>query len=202
MGNQDRDDVAVGDQRRKAEGRIDDPIDRTGDRTGEGIFPEVGVSRVGEGGERIGPARHDQQTDDEKKSGGTVHLRPPTTADRPRNRTAQYTGSAPARNGVGDPAVSDRPGCPEGLTVLPSECPRSANQGHSSRGMDFAIEYNTFDPGGDEEEAFPGGDEAVRRFQQTFDSKIEMEEYLLDSGYSMDQLSHYLQDPEGIYGEK
>jgi hypothetical protein len=72
----------------------------------------------------------------------------------------------------------------------------------TSRGMDFAIEYNTFDPGGDEEATFPGGEEAVRHFQQTFDSKIEMEEYLLDSGYSMDQLSHYLQDPEGIYGEK
>ena len=72
----------------------------------------------------------------------------------------------------------------------------------TSRGMDFAIEYNTFDPGGDEEEEFPGGEEAVRHFQQVFDDKIEMEEYLLDSGYSMDQLSHYLQDPEGIYGEK
>jgi len=72
----------------------------------------------------------------------------------------------------------------------------------TSRGMDFAIKYNTFDVGGDEEEPFPGGEEAVGRFQQTFDAKVEMEEQLLASGYSMDQLSHYLRDPEGIYGEK
>jgi len=81
----------------------------------------------------------------------------------------------------------------------------------TSRGMDFAIEYNTFDQGGDEEEPFPAGEVggwpadpilSARHFKQTFDQKIEVEEELLDSGYSMDQLSHYLQDPKGIYGEK
>ena len=67
------------------------------------------------------------------------------------------------------------------------------------RGMDFAIEYNTFDPGGFEGEDFPGGEEAAKKFKETFDDKIAIEQHLQDKGYNTEQLSYFVRDPEKIY---
>jgi hypothetical protein len=66
-------------------------------------------------------------------------------------------------------------------------------------GMDFALEYNTFDPGGFEGEDFPGGEEAAKKFKETFNDKIAIEQHLQDKGYNAEQLSYFVRDPEKIY---
>jgi|7_EtaG_2_1085326.scaffolds.fasta_scaffold00179_19 hypothetical protein len=71
----------------------------------------------------------------------------------------------------------------------------------TSRGLETAIEYNVIDVGGFDEVDFPGGEEAAQSFKQTFDDKIAIEQHLFDKGYNMEQLSYYLQDPEGLYGD-